>query len=175
MSFVTKFNKIFWIPNETKLASIIRENCSTRSFIGSNICPIATTIKGKFISVPCASDITPFKAFALPNTIIACLNDSSTIFFALSSTVNELAKKRTIKVKNSKINLFMLVKINVFMRNIIQNKRKIMEITMIFIYIIIFLIALILSFFNIKYFINMWKFKNSKKDKTKNEDFKKFD
>ena len=50
-----------------------------------------------------------------------------------------------------------------------------METVVILIYVILFLIALILSFASVKYFITMWKFKNRKKDGSENGDFKRFD
>jgi heme/copper-type cytochrome/quinol oxidase subunit 2 len=50
-----------------------------------------------------------------------------------------------------------------------------MEILVILIYVILFFIALILSFASVKYFITMWKFKNRKKDGSEDGDFKKFD
>ena len=50
-----------------------------------------------------------------------------------------------------------------------------METLMVLIYIVFFLIALILSFASVKYFITMWKFKNRKKDGSEDDDFKRFD
>jgi uncharacterized membrane protein len=50
-----------------------------------------------------------------------------------------------------------------------------MEIAILLIYIGIFLIALVLSFVSIKYFITMWKFKNRKKDGSEDADFERFD
>ncbi|MGE4382652.1 MAG: hypothetical protein AB7D41_05580 [Arcobacter sp.] len=50
-----------------------------------------------------------------------------------------------------------------------------MEIVVLLMYIVLFLLALILSFFSVKYFITMWKFKNRKKDGSENDDFKRFD
>lgn len=50
-----------------------------------------------------------------------------------------------------------------------------METLMILMYIVFFLIALILSFASVKYFITMWKFKNRKKDGSEDDDFKRFD
>jgi polyferredoxin len=50
-----------------------------------------------------------------------------------------------------------------------------MEILIFLVYIILFVIALILSFSSIKYFITMWKFKNRKKDGSEDDDFKRFD
>jgi heme/copper-type cytochrome/quinol oxidase subunit 2 len=50
-----------------------------------------------------------------------------------------------------------------------------METLMILMYIVFFLIALILSFASVKYFIIMWKFKNRKKDGSEDDDFKRFD
>jgi heme/copper-type cytochrome/quinol oxidase subunit 2 len=50
-----------------------------------------------------------------------------------------------------------------------------MQIAMIFIYIVMFILTLLLSFFSIKYFITMWKYKNRKKNGSEDKDFKKFD
>lgn len=50
-----------------------------------------------------------------------------------------------------------------------------METVVILIYVILFFIALILSFVSVKYFITMWKFKNRKKDGSEDGDFKRFD
>ncbi len=50
-----------------------------------------------------------------------------------------------------------------------------METLMVLMYIVFFLIALILSFASMKYFITMWKFKNRKKDGSEDDDFKRFD
>lgn len=50
-----------------------------------------------------------------------------------------------------------------------------MQITMILIYVVIFIIAFILSLASIKYFITMWKYKNRKKDRSEDKDFKRFD
>lgn len=50
-----------------------------------------------------------------------------------------------------------------------------METLMVLMYIVFFLIALILSFASVKYFITMWKFKNRKKDGSEDNDFKRFD
>ncbi|WP_323589730.1 hypothetical protein [Aliarcobacter butzleri] len=50
-----------------------------------------------------------------------------------------------------------------------------MEIVVILMYIVLFLIALFLSFSSVKYFITMWKFKNRKKDRSEDDDFKRFD
>jgi hypothetical protein len=50
-----------------------------------------------------------------------------------------------------------------------------MQIAMIFIYIVMFILTLLLSFFRIKYFITMWKYKNRKKNGSEDKDFKKFD
>jgi heme/copper-type cytochrome/quinol oxidase subunit 2 len=50
-----------------------------------------------------------------------------------------------------------------------------MEILVILIYVILFFIALILSFASVKYFITIWKFKNRKKDGSEDGDFKRFD
>ncbi|WP_418187381.1 hypothetical protein ACNSOP_10105 [Aliarcobacter lanthieri] len=50
-----------------------------------------------------------------------------------------------------------------------------MEIFIIFIYIVLFIIAFILSFSSIKYFINIWKFKNMEKDGSEDNKFKRFD
>lgn len=50
-----------------------------------------------------------------------------------------------------------------------------METLMVLMYIVFFLIALILSFASVKYFITMWKFKNRKKDGSEDDDFKRFD
>lgn len=50
-----------------------------------------------------------------------------------------------------------------------------MEIIVILIYLILFLIALILSFASVKCFITMWKFKNRKKDESEDDEFKRFD
>lgn len=50
-----------------------------------------------------------------------------------------------------------------------------METVVILIYVLLFFIALILSFESVKYFITMWKFKNRKKDGSEDGDFKRFD
>jgi heme/copper-type cytochrome/quinol oxidase subunit 2 len=50
-----------------------------------------------------------------------------------------------------------------------------METVVILIYVILFFIALILSFASVKYFITIWKFKNRKKDGSEDGDFKRFD
>ena len=51
-----------------------------------------------------------------------------------------------------------------------------METSMIIIiYIVMFLIAFVLCFTSVKYFITMWKFKNRKKDGSEDDDFKRFD
>ena len=50
-----------------------------------------------------------------------------------------------------------------------------MEITVLLLYIGLFVISLILSFVSAKYFITMWKFKNRKKDGTEDDDFKRLD
>ncbi|MBP7770184.1 MAG: hypothetical protein KA055_03590 [Aliarcobacter sp.] len=50
-----------------------------------------------------------------------------------------------------------------------------MEIMIFLIYIGLFLIALILSFASVKYFITMWKFKNRKKDGSQDDEFRRFD
>ena len=50
-----------------------------------------------------------------------------------------------------------------------------MDIVVILMYVVLFLIALFLSFFSVKYFITMWKFKNRKKDGSEDDDFKRFD
>ena len=50
-----------------------------------------------------------------------------------------------------------------------------METLMVLMYIVFFLIALILSFASMKYFITMWKFKNRKKNGSEDDDFKRFD
>ncbi|MCT7553564.1 hypothetical protein PJV89_01185 [Aliarcobacter butzleri] len=50
-----------------------------------------------------------------------------------------------------------------------------MEIVVILMYVVLFLIALFLSFSSVKYFITMWKFKNRKKDGSEDDDFKRFD
>ena len=50
-----------------------------------------------------------------------------------------------------------------------------METLMVLMYIVFFLIALILSFASMKYFITMWKFKNRKKDGSEDDNFKRFD
>jgi heme/copper-type cytochrome/quinol oxidase subunit 2 len=50
-----------------------------------------------------------------------------------------------------------------------------MEIVTIFIYLVMFLIAFVLSFTSVKYFITMWKFKNRKKDGSQDDEFKRFD
>ena len=89
--------------------------------MGSSISPTATITKGRFISVPCASDITPFKAFALPKTITACLNESSTNFLEFSSSVKEKAKNKAMQVNASNKSLFQLFIINVFMEAIIAD------------------------------------------------------
>ena len=50
-----------------------------------------------------------------------------------------------------------------------------MEIVTFLIYILMFVIAFILSIASVKYFITMWKFKNRKKDGSEDENFKRFD
>ncbi len=50
-----------------------------------------------------------------------------------------------------------------------------MEIVTLLTYILMFTIALILSFASVKYFITMWKFKNRKKDGSEDDDFERFD
>ena len=50
-----------------------------------------------------------------------------------------------------------------------------MELFIVVFYIIMFLLALILSYQSIKYFKTMWKFKNRKKDGSEDDDFKYFD
>ncbi|MFW2567471.1 hypothetical protein [Aliarcobacter butzleri] len=50
-----------------------------------------------------------------------------------------------------------------------------MQTVMILMYVVLFLIALFLSFSSVKYFITMWKFKNRKKDGSEDDDFKRFD
>ncbi len=50
-----------------------------------------------------------------------------------------------------------------------------MEIIVILIYLVLFLIALFLSFASVKYFITMWKFKNRKKDGSQDTEFERFD
>lgn len=50
-----------------------------------------------------------------------------------------------------------------------------MEIFITLIYVIIFIIAFILSLSSVRYFITMWKYKNRKKDGSEDKDFKKFD
>ncbi len=50
-----------------------------------------------------------------------------------------------------------------------------MEILMFISYFLMFLIAIILSFASIKYFITMWKFKNRKKGGSEDDNFKMFD
>lgn len=50
-----------------------------------------------------------------------------------------------------------------------------MQIVVILMYVVLFLIALFLSFSSVKYFITMWKFKNRKKDGSEDDDFKRFD
>ncbi|MGA1932720.1 hypothetical protein ACH5BF_08375 [Arcobacter sp. YIC-464] len=50
-----------------------------------------------------------------------------------------------------------------------------MELLFIVFYIVMFIIAIILSFQTVKYFKTMWKFKNRKKDGSEDKDFKYFD
>ena len=50
-----------------------------------------------------------------------------------------------------------------------------MDIVVILMYVVLFLIALFLSFSSVKYFITMWKFKIRKKDGSEDDDFKRFD
>ncbi|MCG3690631.1 hypothetical protein [Aliarcobacter butzleri] len=50
-----------------------------------------------------------------------------------------------------------------------------MQTLVILMYVVLFLIALFLSFSSVKYFITMWKFKNRKKDGSEDDDFKRFD
>lgn len=50
-----------------------------------------------------------------------------------------------------------------------------MEIAVLLVYVGLFIIAIILSFASIKYFITMWKFKNRKKDGSEDDNFKRFD
>ena len=50
-----------------------------------------------------------------------------------------------------------------------------MEIVTFLIYIVTFVIAFVLSFASVKYFINMWKFKNRKKDGSQDNEFERLD
>jgi len=50
-----------------------------------------------------------------------------------------------------------------------------MEIIFIIFYILMFIIAIVLSIASIKYFKTMYKFKNRKKDGSEDKDFKYFD
>lgn len=50
-----------------------------------------------------------------------------------------------------------------------------MEIVTFLIYLVMFVIAFILSFASVEYFITMWKFKNRKKDGSEDDEFKRFD
>lgn len=50
-----------------------------------------------------------------------------------------------------------------------------MEILFAIVAIIFFVLALILSYQSVKYFVTMWKFKNRKKDGSEDKDFKYFD
>ena len=50
-----------------------------------------------------------------------------------------------------------------------------MEIVTFLIYLVMFLIAFVLSFASVKYFITMWKFKNRKKDGSEDDEFERFD
>ncbi|WP_165786083.1 hypothetical protein [Aliarcobacter cryaerophilus] len=50
-----------------------------------------------------------------------------------------------------------------------------MEVLLFISYFIFFLIAFILTFVSLKYFITMWKFKNRKKDGSEDDNFKRFD
>ncbi|WP_321468522.1 hypothetical protein [Halarcobacter sp.] len=42
-------------------------------------------------------------------------------------------------------------------------------------FILLIIISIIISISSIKYFLTMWKFKNRKKDKNEDDDFKYFD
>ena len=50
-----------------------------------------------------------------------------------------------------------------------------MEILTFLIYLVMFVIAFILSFASVKYFITMWKFKNRKKDGSGDDECERFD
>jgi len=50
-----------------------------------------------------------------------------------------------------------------------------MEILFAFITIVFFILAVVLSYKSVMYFITMWKFKNRKKDGSEDKDFKYFD
>ena len=50
-----------------------------------------------------------------------------------------------------------------------------MDILILIVLIVLFIIALLLSYQSIKYFITMWKFKNRKKDGSEDDDFEYFD
>ena len=50
-----------------------------------------------------------------------------------------------------------------------------MQTSFVLMYIVLFLIAFILSSIVFKYFITMWKFKNRKKDGSEDDEFKRFD
>ena len=50
-----------------------------------------------------------------------------------------------------------------------------MQTAFILMYIVLFLIAFILSYVDYEYFVDMWKFKNRKKDGSEDDDFKRFD
>jgi len=50
-----------------------------------------------------------------------------------------------------------------------------MEIVILIFYILLFLMALFLSFASLKYFKTMWKYKNRKNDGSEDEQFKMFD
>ncbi|WP_320036404.1 hypothetical protein [Halarcobacter sp.] len=42
-------------------------------------------------------------------------------------------------------------------------------------FILLLIISILISISSIKYFLTMWKFKNRKKDKSEDDDFKYFD
>lgn len=50
-----------------------------------------------------------------------------------------------------------------------------MQYVFILVYLVLFIIAILLSYQTVKYFITMWKFKNRKKDGSEDKDFKYFD
>ncbi len=69
-------------PSEAAATSITVENCSTRSLTGSRISPGASTTPSPAgwiaTSVPCATEITPFRPRATANAISARLSPAST-------------------------------------------------------------------------------------------------
>src|SRR5262245_23574210 len=70
-----------WMPSDAAAISTRLENRSTRSLRGSRICPAVITTPtpagSTAISVPCATEITPFSVRASANDTSAFLSDAS--------------------------------------------------------------------------------------------------